>query len=406
MSVYYTWKTGHEPPGFSGVLGREQGEVRSKEMEGVWDSVVGQFSRLSCEERNGHGWTWAAPHAACCREGAAEAAHRPRPPAARPDLPSRPAAQACTGGLQALPGSRLPHFSTNAFTAVPELPVVLEHADAWCTATRRAAEDEAAEPAERCVRQTGACAAQQLAHSPEPTLTASVHPALPAPASCTRLTRAAPPPLAGGSSGGRWASQRGAWQRMGRASGAQRYQRGSTWPRVRQSSCQTRALSTVRPSVTARTPRRRRPRAPPHVSPHNVPNALLLQAPSIVPRARSHLTRPGRFSTRPVSPAHTNLRLSRTRCHRSLHPLQPRRHLPPRLRFRLISPHISVIVVHMSRRRRKFPRLPQNRAVLAGLSPCSSLPRRPQPCTSSSDEACQCRQIGGRLDAAVVMAGW
>ena len=220
---------------------------------------------------------------------------------------------------------------------------------------------------------------------------------------------------------GRWASQRGAWLRMGRAGGAQWCQRGRTRPTVRRSSCQTRALSTVRSSFSARTPRRRRLRAHPHGAPHNLPNTRLLQAPSTVPRAGNRPTRPGHFSTLPVSPARAILRLSRTRCHRFLHRLQQRRHLLPRLRSRLISPHISVSGVHLAKGRRKSPHLPQNRAVQAGSSRFSSqprpaaprrraappahgaaAPRRPRRCTSSIDGGC--RQIGA-LGAAVMTAG-
>jgi hypothetical protein len=108
-------------------------------MDRVWNDLVGQFSSLGCKEEEGK-TTSCQSSVQCCsqRLGSAQAHAGEAGSSAKaaPYLPRRPPAR-CRGTVPALPGSRLPHFSANAFTPVPELPMVLGDPDrSWPAPTR------------------------------------------------------------------------------------------------------------------------------------------------------------------------------------------------------------------------------------------------------------------------------
>ena len=107
------------------------------DMDRVWNDLVG---RLSCKEEDGKTTSWHSSVEFCTHRASpsthvhvGEAGSSAK---AAPNLPRRPPAR---DTVPALPGSRIPHFSANAFTSVPELPMVLEDQDrCWPAPTRSA----------------------------------------------------------------------------------------------------------------------------------------------------------------------------------------------------------------------------------------------------------------------------
>ena len=118
-------------------------------MDRVWNDLVGQFSSLGCKEEESK-TSWQSSVECCSQRLGSAQAHAGEADCsakAAPYLPRRPPARG-RGTVPALPGSRLPHFSVNAFTSVPELPMVLEDPDrCWPAHTRSADMCKACQPA-------------------------------------------------------------------------------------------------------------------------------------------------------------------------------------------------------------------------------------------------------------------
>ena len=108
-------------------------------MDRVWCELVGQFSSLSCKEEDGKP-SWNSSVECCSQRMGSDQAHAGQAGSSAkgaPNLPCRPPAR---DKVPALPRSRLPHFSANAFTSVPELPMVLEDPDRCWLAPNRSAD--------------------------------------------------------------------------------------------------------------------------------------------------------------------------------------------------------------------------------------------------------------------------